>query len=184
MRLPPELALPWRIYQAIYPKDHEAAELFYLAEILPRELAVLRRTHQDLPTYASTIHTLGQSIEAPVITAALLGARRVHLLATEATAPLVERLRLLLPHAEITHSLILHDELDAVVQAASQAAAALPHPLALDMTGGTKVMAAGMALAAEKVKADLYYLSGGGKQNPYRRPLPASERLVLVRKNL
>ena len=65
MRLPPELALPRRIY----PKDHEAIELFYLAKILPRELAVHRRTHQSLPTYASTIHTLGQNIEAPVITA-------------------------------------------------------------------------------------------------------------------
>ena len=185
--MPPQLELPWQLFQALYVRDPEAAHDFYLAEILPRELEILKeaygREHPDPPRYASSIHTLGQSVEAPVIAAWLLGVRAVHLLATERTLPGVETIKQLLPEVRVSHSLVPAEDMDAVARAAEAAAARLPGPLALDMTGGTKVMAAGMALAAERLGAALYYVASRSKSE-YRRPLPGSERLVLVRNSV
>jgi len=187
MEVPPQLELPWQLFKALYVKDPEAANLFYLAEVLPRELRLLKeafqREHPGAPQYASSIHTLGQSVEAPVIAAWLLGVQAMHLLATERTLPGVETIKQLLPEVRVSHSLVPAEDLDAVAKAAEEAAQRLPGPLALDMTGGTKVMAAGMTLAAERLGAALYYVASRSKSE-FRRPLPGSERLVLVRNSV
>ncbi len=181
MEPPPELAEAWRVYEALAAlAGLAAADRFYLAELLPRELAYLKARRAPDRRYAASLHTLGESAEAVVIAAHLLGARQVVLLASPRTESNVPRVAGLLPGVRVAHRRVDPEDLDAVLAAALEAARDLPRPLAVDMTGGTKVMAAAMALAAERLQADLYYLASQHKTR-YRRPLPGSERLVLVR---
>lgn len=181
MEVPPELREPWALYAALFRQvGPEVAGRFYLAELLPRELAYLKAHHPPLPAYAASLHTLGASPEVPVLVAELLGVEQVFLLATERTQDQVPRVQALLPGVEVEAVRVPADDLDLIVDAAVAAAQKLPRPLALDMTGGTKVMAAAMALAAERLGADLYYLASRSAKE-LRRPVPGSERLVLVR---
>ena len=181
MEVPSELREPWALYQALFRRvGATAADRFYLAEVLPRELAYLKSHHPPLRAYAASLHALGASPEVPVLVARLLNVRTVFLLTTERTHVQVPVVRALLPDLEVRESKVPADELELVLARAIAAARVLARPLAVDMTGGTKVMAVAMALAAERLGADLYYLSSQSAKG-FRRPLPGSERLVLVR---
>ena len=179
--VPPELRESWALYQALFRRvGPKAADRFYLAEVLPRELAYLENHHPPLPTYAASLHTLGSSPEAPVLVARLLKVRTVFLLVTERTRAQVPVVRTLLPDLEVREAEVPSDELEPIFERAVAVARGLARPLAVDMTGGTKVMAAAMVLAAERLGVDLYYLSSQAAK-VFRRPVPGSERLVLVR---
>ena len=115
-----------------------------------------------------------------MLVARLLGVRRVFLLASERTEAQAAEVLALLPGLEVHHARIPADDLEAILHEALRVGRRLEGPLALDMTGGTKVMAAAMALAAERLGADLYYLASRSAK-ALRRPVPGSERLVLVR---
>jgi hypothetical protein len=178
----------WQSFVEQYTKgDVEAAQAFYLAEVWPRLVEAWRRAPRgEVPSapYPASVHTLGTSPEAAVLAALALGAKEVHLLHTADTArhlPFV---------AEWTGAKVVPHEIDRedptpLYRVVRAIVAAAGGPVALDMTGGTKVMSAALAavgfvLRSEGHGVDVYYVSNDRYEPRVRRPVAGTERLRRV----
>ena len=178
----------WNAFVAQYTKgDVEQAQRYYQAEVWPRLVEAWRRAPRgEVPPepYPVSVHTLGTSPEAAVLAAIALEAGEVHLLHTPDTAkhlPFV---------AEWTGARVVGHEVDredptplySTVRAIAEEHEA---PLALDMTGGTKVMSAALAAVGFVLRAsgrvlDVYYVSNDQYDPRVRRPVAGTERLRRV----
>ncbi len=178
----------WENFVEQYTKgDVEKAQAFYLAEIWPRLVAAWKAAPRgEVPKapYPVSVHTLGTSPEAAVLAALAFGSREVHLLHTPDTEKHLSFV------AEWTGAQVVPHEIDRedprpLYRAVRAIASKTEGPLALDMTGGTKVMSAALAavgfvLHASGRPVEVYYVSNDRYEPRVRRPVAGTERLRRV----
>ena len=183
-----DLTQAWETFVELYTKgDVEKAQAFYQAEVWPKLVAAWRTSPRgEVPTapYPASVHTLGTSPEAAVLAAIALGAKEVHLLYTPDTEKHMAFV------AEWTGARVVGHEIDRedprpIYRTVRAIAEETPAPLALDMTGGTKIMSAALAavgfvLRAEGKSVDVYYVSNDRYDPKVRRPVAGTERLRRV----
>ena len=179
----------WEVYKAILrEKGQPEAQRYYREEVWPLVREAWRehpRVPEGMPSFAASIHTLGRSPEATVL--AILGTRaaRVYVLYTEDSAVELERVR-----AETRHERIFPVEVprnDPAVLYAEVRRILERYPednLALDVTGGTKAMTAGLAAVGFFLEDALsrnvwiVYVDNEVYDPEVRRPRAGSERLI------
>jgi len=176
-----------KFVEAYTTGDVEKAQAFYQEEVWPRLVEDWRRTPRgDLAgrPFALSIHTLGTSPEAAVLAAIAFQSKEVHLLHTPDTARHLEFV------ARWTGAEVVGHEVDRedprpIYRVTRSLVAEAGEPVALDMTGGTKVMGAALAaigfvLAVGGHPIEVYYVSNDRYEPRVRRPVAGSERLKRV----
>lgn len=180
-----DLTQAWETYVETYTKGNvEEALTFYLTEVWPKLVAAWRKAPRgEVPKapYPASVHTLGTSPEAAVLAAIALGSKEVHLLYTPDTEKHMAFV------AEWTGAQVIAHEIDRddprpIYQTVQTLAEQTTGPLALDITGGTKIMSAalaavGFALRAKGKAVDVYYVSNDRYDPKVRRPVAGTERL-------
>lgn len=120
-----------------------------------------------------------------MITICLVKPRRVFFLCSPKTEKLIESIRvhtgmdahcLDRDFVEKDDALPIYQAVHAAFQKEENRLGRAPR-VAIDMTGGTKLMGAGCAMAGVLLKADIYYVAGDFDPVS-RRPIPGTERLV------
>jgi len=180
-----QLVENWRAMPRNDVLEQQASEDFYKQVIFPQVLERLRQQSHPADEYDLLIGPLGTSPEPLMISISILKPRRVVFLCssdTEKYIPVIlERTGISM---EATHKRFIekHDALpiyEAVHKSYREEGRRLGRPprTAIDMTGGTKLMGAGCAMAGVYIGADIYYVAGDFDPN-YRRPVPGTESLV------
>jgi CRISPR-associated protein (TIGR02710 family) len=155
-----------------------------LDEVVPRERAKMGLSG-DEAGYEVMVLPLGTSPEPLIISLAVWRPRRVLLLPTAQSRPLVERVRReaglseeqvdvreVLPNDPLP----LYTEIRNAYQRWGR-----PDRGAVDITGGTKVMAAGSGMAASALKFDVVYVWGKERYlEQYRHPEPGTEKVMRI----
>lgn len=168
--------------------ERQAAQRYYDEEILPRTLKiVVPREQKRLAGQVSTdgfILTVGSTHEPLAISLNILQPRRVLFLYTRETESEIDHVLSFCPWLQPScwdKALVAKDDPLTVyreVRAWAQRYGQLGR-LAVDPTGGTKTMTAGAAMAAHVIGAQVVYVASD-YDNLQRRPIPGSERLVLI----
>jgi len=178
----------WKTYVELYSKgDVEKAQSFYQEKLWPSLVTKWRENPQgDVPQrpFSKSVHTLGTSPEAAVLAALALRSQEVHLLHTEDTEkhlPFVARWT----GAKVIGHPVDREDPRPIYQAVRKLAEEGQSPLALDITGGTKVMSAalmavGFVLAKEEHPIEVYYVSNERYEPKVRRPVAGTEKLKRV----
>lgn len=182
-----ELSEQWNALPRVTKADQQKAETFYRAHILPLVLdRVISRQKGLLPEgHDLLISALGTSPEPLILTISLLQPRRVMFLCSPHTEHLIEVIRqhtglelhsLHKAYVEKDDALPIYEEVHKAVQEQARRLGHMPR-LAIDMTGGTKLMGAGCAMAGVLLGADIFYVAGEFDPN-HRRPVPGTEKVV------
>jgi len=185
-----DLREAWDKYVELFAKgDIHEAQRFYLEEIWPKVVAQWReRPRGDVPEnpVGLSVHTLGTSPEAAVLAALAFKSREVHLLYTADTKKHLAFVESWVDAPVIGHLVDrenpeqIYNALHALVEGRDS----VPF-VALDMTGGTKVMSAALAAAGFVLRAsgrpiDVFYVSNDQYEPIVRRPVAGSERLKRI----
>lgn len=172
----------WQAMPRNNPEELAVADGFFDTELMPlaKEKFCDDAKKCALPTYYGMILMLGTSWQPLALSLAALRPAHAHILCTPETEGLCETLRvfLALPVGGFTHGIVGRSDARAVFRAvrAQYEQWKGSGACAMDITGGTKAMAAAAAMIAAVLDMDIYYVKS--RYLPlYRRPLPGSERL-------
>jgi CRISPR-associated protein (TIGR02710 family) len=184
-----EVVTTWKALPVSNPVQRERAEQFYREHVFPLVLRLARERQAEASRsgYDLLISSVGTSPEPVILSIHLLQPQRSFLLYTsdsEKYLPYIVEVSGLKPDVYDKRQVEKDDPVSiyaAVHQAVQQARRRLGRDprVAVDLTGGTKVMSAGCALAAGFLAADIYYVASD-YDSLRRRPEPGSEKLVRV----
>lgn len=166
--------------------ERAAAERFYDEQVFPASLPTI--LEHSRPAFAHTdydfeILTLGRSVHPIIISLLVANPREALLLCTtESLKEVTEAQAQVRKHggrATIAYRVVDAEDPLTVYRAIREALAdRLRSSVAVDITGGTKAMVGGAALAGALLEADLLYVSYGEYIEELRRPRPGAEHLV------
>lgn len=182
-----ELNAVWWVMPRTNEAERQECDQYYRSRIFPklRERLMETHAHQFSDEYDLLISALGTAPEPLMITITLLKPRRVVFLCDAQTEQFIEVIRDLTGlDAQCIHkhfiekhdALPIYEAVHAAVQEEARRLGRTPR-IAIDMTGGTKLMGAGCAMAGVLIGADIYYVAGDF-DNVYRRTVPGTERLI------
>ncbi len=169
-------------------EDARALELFCL-RIIPLLVDRLHaRFRVDHPSriqggrYRGLISLLGYTPDTVVLAARFTTPLSMVVLHTPETAPFLAPVRLYCGVPETALRTIAFDKsnIDSLRHAFAEAAASLDGDVAVELTGGTKLMGAVLHLAAAIRGLDTLYIDYGEYDPRHRKPLPASTYIRLV----
>jgi len=178
----------WETFVELYSKgDVEDAQTFYQEKVWPLLVEKWKSEPQgEIPKepFAISVHTLGTSPEAAVLAALALGSKEVHLLHTSDTErhlPFVAKWT----GAKVIGHPVDREDPRPIYEATKQIIQGTPEAVALDITGGTKVMSAalmavGFVLLGKGHPVEVYYVSNERYEPKVRRPVAGTERLKRV----
>lgn len=176
----------WQRYKDLYPRASDEAEALYTSTIWPPMYAAWRAKASDpqLPPFAISVHTLGDSPQAVALAASRLAAAEVLVLYSERTKVHLPWLEQQLGRRVDGVQVSANDTTDIYREVQKVARRYTGRPLAFDSTGGTKAMVAGLSAAAFTLSGRgfdvrVFYIEvrrEPGGQLP--RPIPGTERLV------
>lgn len=184
-----ELELGIQKWQAM-PRNNadelEAADSFFDKELMPLSLAHFVDSQKSAAQkeYFSMALTLGTSWQPLALSIAALKPKKILIMGTADTMPLVDVLKNFLHlDAEALQCVVVdRSEPDDIYKAmtAFYKEWSSYGEMCVDITGGTKAMASGAAMMAAVMGTDIYYVES--KYLPvYRRPLPGSEYLKALK---
>ncbi len=174
------MALPPQQAQGFYEEQVFPA---VLREVVPRERQRWGLT-EGTPGYETMVLTLGTSPEPLIISLSVWRPERVLLLATAESRSLVDRVcaqtglswgQVDLREVDRTDPGPLYREIKDAYHRWGR-----PQRGAADITGGTKVMVAGAAMAASTLGFDVVYVGWGRYLSEQRRPYPGTEQVFRV----
>lgn len=179
-------ALWWAMPRTNEAEKRECDE-FYRSRVFGklRERLAETHAHRFSEEYDLLISPLGTAPEPLMITITLLKPRRVVFLCDPHTEQYIEVIcdltglesQCIHKHYIEKHdALPIYEAVHAAVQEEARRLGRTPR-VAIDMTGGTKLMGAGCAMAGVLIGADIYYVAGEF-DNVYRRTVPGTERLI------
>jgi len=166
--------------------EHEVAEAFYLDRIMPllKEVFVEREGHKVHREYEGLIMSVGDSYPPLVLSVVTLRPRRVCFLYTEQTEPYLDTIVILtgLRPSQYDKKKVVKDDALGIYQAIKDVYESWGRPasVAVDFTGGTKVMSTGAAMAGVIINADFVYIASSRYSSRLRRPYPGSESLEFI----
>lgn len=162
------------------------AEEYYYNEIFPLVVDKFRLSISDeiQGKYENLILSLGMSFEPLVLTITALKPKRVLFLYTEDSLKNLDEVikwTNLLPSQYIAEEIVKDDPVDIyrVLKKVYVDRWGCPDKTAIDFTGGTKSMSAGIAMAGAYFKIDLVYVASD-YNNKMRKPKPGTEKLKFV----
>ena len=187
-------------YKLIALEDRNKADEFYIDELLPEiaKIATLRRNEKELipPEYDLLISMQGMSVGPSVIACACLKPRSVCLLYSTETKPKMDRMYTILSTllnlkpTEIYRRVCLPTSASDIYTVIKSILLEYRKALnistdedirvAIDVTGGKKVMSASGALTAWRENIDICYVDSKPSSEIIGRPEPGSEHLIML----
>ncbi|AEB12643.1 TIGR02710 family CRISPR-associated CARF protein [Marinithermus hydrothermalis] len=181
------LEAAWAEYKARVEEGGDPQTL-YRERVWPLLLALWRAeppVHPGRQTFALSIHTLGTSPEAAIQAILGTGAEEVYVFHTEETRRFLPRLREE-TGKEVYPLEIQKSDVAAIYRKVRELLEKRPEALvALDVTGGTKAMSAGLAAAGFFFQrffpgVRVVYVDSGEYDVKLRRPRAGTERLIVL----
>lgn len=160
----------------------QVADDFYDNELMPLALQLFldRQKEKITKTYFGMILTLGTSWQPLALSIALLKPKKILIMCTQETFPLLMRLKSFLKLNDDSVKVVFISRSDScdVYYAVNEfySEHSSQGNICADITGGTKAMASSAAMIAAFLGLDIYYIES--RYLPlYRRPMPGSEEL-------
>ncbi|MBT9281098.1 MAG: TIGR02710 family CRISPR-associated protein [Hydrogenibacillus schlegelii] len=172
----------WNEYKMI--KDPDEREQYYRERIWPLVKEGFSGIAKGTERYAASFHTVGTTPEPIILSILAIDAEKVFLLHTSDTLKECDRIatELKLPVSRVGLIEIQKADVEDIYKKVRDKVAAFSRDqrLAVDLTGGTKAMAAGLAMIAltmaqEGHPIDIFYVDNQGYDRELRRPIAGTE---------
>lgn len=174
-------------------QDTQAAEIFYFVRILPAILPTVRKRLGNISKYNGLISLLGFTPETVVLTSRLLKPDKLIILHTPETEGFIDVVKTHsgIPFDRIENEVFLHDDehIDDIYMALKKALNhfTISDRIAIELTGGKKTMGIQLSNAVATIRhnqkrpIDVVYIDYDEYMPKYRKPLPETSRLLIVK---
>ncbi len=176
----------WKNMPRSSEEERNQAEEYYHEEILPLLIDYFVKTQKCKveKQYDAMFLTLGDTYYPLILSIKIFQPSRVCFIHTDENEDLIDIIVEYtgLPPSKYKKCLVKKDSAIEVYQEIKKIYElwGQPENIAVDITGGTKVMSAGAAMAAEFIGADIFYVNNNDYRRDLRRPFPGSEFLQKI----